>query len=89
MRAHAILLDKGNVCVRFRSNTNECVTRSGEELKPINFFDGIVMPLISLGKGIFKQHVLSKDWEGWHRCGTCQINFDGEVSNCIIKVVLQ
>ena len=77
------------VGVRFHSSTNECAMRSSEELKPRNIFNGIVMPLISLGKGISKQHVLPKDWEGWHRCGTCQINSDDEVSNGVIKVVFQ
>ena len=28
-----------SVGVRFRSSTNECATRSSEELKPINLFD--------------------------------------------------
>ena len=34
---------------------------------------------------MFGHHVVTKDW-GWHRCGTCQMDFDGKVSNDAIKV---
>ena len=77
------------VGVKFRSCINGCATHSSEEVKPRNLFNKIVMLLISFEKGISKQHVLLKSWEGWHRCGTCQINFDAEVSNGVIKVVFQ
>ena len=50
------------VGVRFRSSTNECATRSSEELKPRNLFDGIMKPLISLKKDMSKHHVLTKEW---------------------------
>ena len=47
------------------------------------------MPLIPLGKSISKQHMLPKDWKGWHRCGTCQINSDNEVNNDIMRFNVQ
>ena len=50
------------VDVRFRSSTNGCATRSSEELKLINLFDGMVKPLITLKKVMSKKHVLTKDW---------------------------
>ena len=49
------------VGVRFHSSTNGCATRSSEELKPRNLFDGMVKPLIPLKKDMSKQHVLTKD----------------------------
>ena len=72
------------VGVRFRG----CATHSSEELKSRNFFDRKVMPLISLRKDMSKQHELTKDWGGgWHRCGTFQMNSDGEVSNDAITIM--
>ena len=52
------------VGVRFRSSTNGCATRSSEELKPRNLFDGTVKLLISLKKDMFEQYVLSRCLRG-------------------------
>ena len=35
---------------------------------------------------MFKNHVMTKEREGWHKCGTYQINLDAKVNNGIIKV---
>ena len=43
------------------------------------------MSLIPLGEDISKQPVLPKYWKGWHRCSTCQINSDNEVSNDVMR----